>query len=90
MKKSRIPKPPAPPAAPAGLPMRPPMDLAEAVLIGAASEITPEVEADYVAAVYRQPGKKVAKAAAAKQCRAVLMMATVGFSFVNWQKKRTT
>lgn len=69
------------------LPPRPPQDLAEAVLFGAASEATPEVEADYVRTIYQRP-KGLSKAEQERGARAILIMATVGFSFVNWQKNR--
>lgn len=68
------------------LPPRPPQDLKEAVLFGAASEITPEVLADYVAFVYES--KRGGKARRKLQVRALLLMATVGFAFINWQRDR--
>lgn len=74
---------------PSDLPPRPPADLAEAVLFGALSEITPELEADYVAAIYRTKNVRLTTKIKNAQMRAILMMATVGFSFVNWQKGRT-
>ena len=70
------------------LPPRPPADLSEAVLFGAASEVTPEVEADYVNFIYRGSGGKLSEKARKAGTIAVLKMATVGFSFVNWQKGR--
>lgn len=69
------------------LPPRPPQDLSEAVLFGALSEVTPEVEADYVTAIYQRP-KGMSKAQSEKCARAIMIMATVGFSFANWQKHR--
>lgn len=69
------------------LPPRPPQDLAEAVLFGAASEATEEVEADYIRSIYQRPQKQ-SKAERERGMRAILIMATVGFSFVNWQKNR--
>lgn len=81
-KKSR------PPRKLSDLPPRPPQDLSEAVLFGAASEATPEVEADYIRAIYQRPQKKMSAAERERGMRAILVMATVGFSFVNWQKNR--
>lgn len=76
------------PRKPSDLPPRPPADLAEAVLFGALSEITPEVEADYVAAIYHIGNRARTKAQKKAQMKAILLMGTVGFSFVNWQKGR--
>jgi hypothetical protein len=72
---------------PNDLPPRAPQDLAEAVLFGALSEVTPEVEADYVRAIYTRKGR-MSKAENQRCMKAILIMATVGFSFVNWQNHR--
>lgn len=73
---------------PSDLPPRPPQDLREAVLFGALSEITPEVEQAYVEFFYRIPDKKLSEAQKKKGAEAVMMMSTVGFAFNNWQKGR--
>jgi hypothetical protein len=68
------------------LPNRPPADLSEAVLMGAASEVSPEMIAAYVAYMY--PREVPTEKQKTEACKAVLTLANVGFAFWNWQNGR--
>jgi len=81
-KTAKKPEPPKPKALP-----RPPASLKEAVLLAALAEITPEVEFAYVTGLFKghdkcTPEEKTAFA------NSVLMMAALGFQFVQTRKHR--
>ena len=69
------------------LPPRPPQDLHEAVLFGAASEVTEDVLQAYVNTVYQRPSR-MTKKVRTDGTVAILKLATVGFSFINWYRDR--
>ena len=78
---------PTKPAQLSDLPPRPPHSLQEAVLFGALSEIDEKVMADYVGLIYDRSSRS--KKVRAAGCRAMLLLATVGFSFYNWYNRNS-